>query len=328
MASRLLLVWIALGGMCLPLPAELPRIILDTDYCTDVDDVGSLATLHALADQGKAEPIGIIASVNHPSAVGAIDAINTWYGRPDLPVGVADSKRRGSSRYTRTLANTKLHPSDQTNEGAPTATALYRRLLNESSDGSVKIVVVGGQTGIQNLMQSEADHEGDGIALSGKELIRQKVKELVIMGGSFTGGKHKEYNIRLDISAAQAVAKDWPSPVVYSGYEVGHKVGTGAALTDPGSNPVARAYKEYFKGRIRSRDSWDQTAVLFAIAGTSFGGKELWKLSEPVAVTFKDNAETGFKPDPESTRRYLIEVAPKEETAEVISTLMTQPPRK
>ena len=39
--------------------AEPVRVILDTDLSSDVDDVGAVAVLHALADAGEAEILGM-----------------------------------------------------------------------------------------------------------------------------------------------------------------------------------------------------------------------------------------------------------------------------
>ncbi len=68
-------------------PAAPVRILFDTDLQTDCDDAGALAILHALADAGEAEILGLVVSSGDPWAAGCADAINTWYGRPDLPVG-------------------------------------------------------------------------------------------------------------------------------------------------------------------------------------------------------------------------------------------------
>src|SRR5688572_15365153 len=63
------------------------RVILDTDLGIDVDDAGALAVLHALADKGEVRILATVANVNDPYAPGALDAINTYYGRPNIPVG-------------------------------------------------------------------------------------------------------------------------------------------------------------------------------------------------------------------------------------------------
>ncbi len=73
-----------------PLPRRRRRptpVILDTDMNEDVDDAGALAVLHALADRGLAEILGITYCTSARWGVPAIKAIDRWYGRPDIPVG-------------------------------------------------------------------------------------------------------------------------------------------------------------------------------------------------------------------------------------------------
>ena len=74
-------------GLLEPQYGEAVRVILDTDLGIDVDDAGALAVLHALADKGEARILATVANVNDPHAPGALDAINTYYGRPNIPVG-------------------------------------------------------------------------------------------------------------------------------------------------------------------------------------------------------------------------------------------------
>ncbi len=64
------------------------KIIFDTDMYTDFDDVGALATLHALADAGECEILGTVACTRGAPSVGMVEIINAYYGRPDIPVGV------------------------------------------------------------------------------------------------------------------------------------------------------------------------------------------------------------------------------------------------
>ena len=64
------------------------KVIFEIDMSTDVDDVGALATLHALADSGAAEILAISFNEVHPSAANAICAINTWYNRGDIPTRI------------------------------------------------------------------------------------------------------------------------------------------------------------------------------------------------------------------------------------------------
>ncbi len=308
-----------------------PRVIIDTDLRSDVDDAGTLAMVNALADNGECDLIGVIASQTGPYIVGAINAINTWYGREDVPIGLNPiDDQRFDDHYAPAIGNPENFPSTQSNETAPESTTLYRRLLHESPDNSVKIVVIGGQTPIRLLLDSEADHEGDGsINMTGMELIEAKVSGLYLMAGNFENLEHAEHNIMLDLEASQRVANDWPGEIVYSGFEIGRPVITGGAMTNPEENPVAKAYELFpagGRGNIAGSSSYDQTMAYYAIRGNMAGDVQLWDVSEPGTVSFPEGP-TIFEPDPDGQHRYLIADAPFEYVAEVIEELMIQPPK-
>src|SRR5512145_1392669 len=63
------------------------KIIFDTDLGPDYDDVGALAFLHAMADSGKAEILATVSSNKHELVAPSIEVINTYFGRPALPLG-------------------------------------------------------------------------------------------------------------------------------------------------------------------------------------------------------------------------------------------------
>ena len=63
------------------------QIIFDTDMNGDCDDAGTLAMLHTLQDLGECNILAITTSWGGEVIPGAIDAINTYYGHPDIPVG-------------------------------------------------------------------------------------------------------------------------------------------------------------------------------------------------------------------------------------------------
>jgi hypothetical protein len=68
--------------------ANRPVVIFDRDIGSDGDDAGALAVLHRLADLGEVEIAGVIVSSGkNRFGVGVCAAINTWYGRGDLPLG-------------------------------------------------------------------------------------------------------------------------------------------------------------------------------------------------------------------------------------------------
>lgn len=312
--------------------AAPPGIILDTDFRSDVDDVGTLALLNALSDNGECTLLGVVASQTGPRVVGAIHAVNLWYGRGDVPIGLSPvDDQRFSDSYAMVIGNPENYPSTQSNATAPDSTSLYRRLLHAAADQNVVIVVIGSQTCIHLLLASPADPEGDGsIGRTGRQLIEAKVRTLVIMGGNFIDPNHREHNIALDVEAAQAVAHSWPTPIVYSGFEIGRPVMTGGAMTNPETNPVAKAYELYPAGgvgTIASSSSYDQTALYYAVRGARAAERTLWQLSDPGWASFPD-VRTRFMRNAWGRHRHLIRHAADQEVAAVIEALMIQPPNR
>lgn len=79
--------WANLAPACAA-AAEPLKIIFDTDIDGDNDDVAAAAILHTLADAGQVEilAMGVISRYAHSPA--CLDAINTYYGRGEIPIGV------------------------------------------------------------------------------------------------------------------------------------------------------------------------------------------------------------------------------------------------
>ena len=67
--------------------AEPVRLIYDTDIGNDIDDALALSLIHELADRGEVELLGVGISKGNLWAAVYTDVINTFYGRPDIPIG-------------------------------------------------------------------------------------------------------------------------------------------------------------------------------------------------------------------------------------------------
>lgn len=229
-----------------------PKIVFETDFTFDVDDVGALAVLHALADRGEADILAISYNEVQSNAAAAIRSVNAWYGRADLPVGVFQGQLAHPddehSRYIDRLA--QMAPDgDAVVESSPN---LYRRVLGAQPDASVTIVSVGFLNNLHDLLRSD------------RELVRTKVKKLVLMGGV----RGDRFNfVRHDLAAqTQHVLTHWPTPIVVS--QEGGDIHTGAGLRDaPAENPVREAYRLWWRGEVKGRSSWDQLAVLYGVRG-------------------------------------------------------------
>ena len=86
---------------------KTPSVIFDTDMGSDCDDAGALAVLHALADAGEVRILGVVfSSGKNRYGVGTCDAINTYYGKGDLPLGQYQATDVGDPQdsYTKRIA--------------------------------------------------------------------------------------------------------------------------------------------------------------------------------------------------------------------------------
>lgn len=318
-------------------PRPIP-IVLDTDITGDVDDVLALAMCHALADRGQCELLAVTISKVNPLAVPFVDAENTFYGRPDLPVGVtrdATAQRR-ESKYLKLIEDGN-YPHDLTRDDqAEDAVSLLRRTLASQPDHSVRIISVGIASNMANLIRSQADQHSP---LDGMSLIRQKVKLLSIMAGAFKPIGNKDHfleaNVINGIAAMQTVANQWPEevPVVWSGYEIGialayPRESIAYDYPSPKHHIVRESYLLH-SGPEHDRPSWDQSSVLYAV----FPERGYFGLSPQGRVSVADDGFTSFVPASkqyEGSRRDRFLTMDAVQTAralEAIVQLSSQPPR-
>ncbi|MFV1968987.1 MAG: sulfatase-like hydrolase/transferase, partial [Pirellulaceae bacterium] len=174
------------------------RLIFDTDIESDFDDVGTVAMLHALADNGEVEILAMGVSATSPLCAPCLDVLNTYYDRPDIPIGVLKGKgaKQWPSPYNETLV--KEFPHDlQSLEQAPDAALLYRKVLASQPDQSVVMVTVGFVTNFKNLLKTSGDEHSK---LDGRALVAKKVRAWVCMGGAIPEGP--EHNLVQDASSA------------------------------------------------------------------------------------------------------------------------------
>lgn len=311
--------------------SEPVRIFFDTDMATDCDDAGALAVLHVLADQGECEILATVSSSLNPTACAAIDAINRYYHRPDLPIGtVRPPGVNEASRFTKALAAEFEHRFKEGRQ-PPDALTIYRDVLEKQPDGSVTIVTVGYLTNLRNLMQLPAT---DG-HVSGMDLIRAKVSRYICMGGNFMGSppvddlKLDNVNFRRDAAAAVEVIRHWPTRIDFAGREVcsiPSGLQAGAVLIDtPKENPVRRAYEVYLGGPGRKRHVADLVTVLYAVRGL----RDCWDLSAPGKMDIAPDCAFKWQPHADGSHHYLLKKPNNDRHVEsVIDGLLVVPPKE
>ena len=290
-----------------PLP-----VIFETDLGNDVDDALALDLLYKYQDAGKIRLLAVNLNKNGEAPAEFADIMNTWYGYPDIPIGIirdgAECENDAAVNYAKAVVELKdaegkplfarSHPGYA---DYPEAVTLYRKLLAAEPDHSVVIASVGFSTNLIRLLETDADGYSP---LNGKELVAKKVKLLVTMAGCINNPKTHEYNVKKDIPAAKVIFEEWPTPVVTSPFEVGVQIRYPAASIEKDfawtpQHPAVEAYKAYLPMPY-DRPTWDPTAVLYAVEGGDW-----FTVSAPGRIEVTEEGSTLFTEDSAGTRRYL-----------------------
>lgn len=335
------------------------NVIFDTDMWSDIDDAMALAMLHALHDRREINLVAVTISTDDKWCASYVDLVNTFYGHPEIPVGIvrdgmnteAFRKRYPASTwpvtiYTQLVAERKktdgslVYPHrliDGTK--APEAVSLLRKTLAAQPDGSVVMIQVGYSTNFARLLDTGGDAAS---ALNGRDLIRKKVRLLSIMAGDFTQTKidgkampkgSPEFNLASDVPSAQKLFSNWPTPIVASGVEI------GLALLYPGQSiehdysyvedhPIAETYRLFCEEQKASKcphdhPTFDLTSVLYAARPE----RNYFSLSKPGRITVLADGSSRFDESESGTHRYLILAEEqKARTLEALVMLTSQPP--
>jgi len=302
------------------------NIIIDTDIAPDYDDVGAMAILHAFADKGEANILATISSNAFETTGPTISVLNTYFNRPDIPIGVTkkeEPNKECQQEWAEAIIKKYPH-SLRSNADAMDAVKLYRKIISKQPDHSVTIVTIGFFTNLAGLLESKGDAYSP---LDGKTLVAKKVKQLVSMAASLNNGNSGyEFNVATDAAASKKVFEEWPTPVTLSGFEIGEKILTGISLIHNDAiqnSPVKDAFtialvKDH---NTIGRNSWDETAVLVAVRGLKpwFGFR---KLNLTVLPDGKDSIIPGDK------FKYLTFKQTPAQIGKVIEKLMMHQPIK
>ncbi|KAL2259993.1 hypothetical protein VTK26DRAFT_6146 [Humicola hyalothermophila] len=247
------------------------NLIVDTDLFSDVDDAGALLLAATSPD------VNLLAvNINSRSSYSAlaVSAILSHYGKDKVPIGILrpltnatffDSWSYELGEYASKVA---FHFSGASlpwghADDAWDPVALYRKVLAEAQDNSVTIASIGFLDNLSALLNSTSDSYSN---LTGRDLVAQKVNELVVMGGKYPSGRSWNF-WGSDPSLAAHVINTWDGRVVFVGGDVGKQVLSGGPLMvkGPKKDPVRMAYIYY--SYYAPRPSWDPLTILYAIHG-------------------------------------------------------------
>jgi hypothetical protein len=264
-------------------PAGPVPVIVDTDMSSDCDDVGALALLNSFMVQGQANLIGCAIDVHNSdqSSGATVQAINAWYGHPSIPIGVYHGEPgpdthmtsvltpappegyHGPARIDGSLYTLKVRqrfdPDFPTDDKLPAGVDVYRKALASAPDGTVVICSIGIMGNLQDLIQSQPDAVSD---LNGLDLVRKKVRELVVMSNTMPQDGY--------------LLGKWPTKILWTTFVGSFSYAGASLIPTPENNPVRFAYEHFGDAQHNAlkdyRQTWDLTAAWLAVRGPG----DLW----------------------------------------------------
>ena len=212
------------------------NLIIETDFTSDIDDLGALAEAHALADQCHWRIIAVMYNEKNGDCPPAIKAVNQWYGRDDIPIGIwgggfnnvedspwcpyvrtvqeDKSKSYGLDKYPQWFSgelNSKFESAVKirnydsvTDYKVQYSMDVYQDVLSKVEDGSVTIVSIGYPEDLYTLIHY------DNVT---KSLWKSKIGNMYLMGGSYNLDSS---NIRGFKEDGINLYKDWTKPIITS----------------------------------------------------------------------------------------------------------------
>ncbi|KAI2611827.1 hypothetical protein GGR54DRAFT_616916 [Hypoxylon sp. NC1633] len=259
-----------LTALSSPAQAAKKRLIIDTDMLNFDDDPLAIGLANIFQNWGEVELIGVMSSINSRFAPPAFDAINTYFGHPDIPVSVqkpVDNMTQWpeypefGDYVTGLTYNFTEDVRDGTNTPDPVSS--YRYLLSTSADKSIIIAMIGFFDNMYHLLHSGPDQISPH---TGAELLSSKVSELVVqandVGLSYNTNTH-------NCTFAQVFLNWWPGKLTFASDDVGDSTYIGRRITtklDVRTNPLGYALRANI-GRSATHQVWDAVAVYYAVCG-------------------------------------------------------------
>lgn len=300
---------------CKKMKREPVKMILDADFGSSTDDLFALMMLNHYIDEGLVDLKGIIVDREGEKNAGVVDIFNTYYGHPDIPVGlerngvknprcfipyngICDMKdEQGNPLFKRSFDASKCLDGYK----------LYRKLLSKAEDNSIVIVAIGFATTLAQLMESKSDEYSK---LSGLDLFSQKVKAVYMQSGRFEANDSLcGYNMRAASKRSAVFYEKLPAKVdlVMSPSNIGDNMDYKPEdvlvdLKSEENNPIKAVYTNY-KCDTGQR-MWDTNCLVQAVFGDS-----QYELSPRGWTTFVEKGEQSlllFKADPNGNARYQL----------------------
>lgn len=265
------------------------KLIYDGDIGPDPCDFSTISMLHEYHNKGFIELLAVIGETPDPYLASTFSIYNQIYEN-EIPIAAYDPESSDLDfgkdvikKYYEAVE--KMCHADQnkaiyekygnektlqSNDVMGTV-MLYRKLLSEAEDNSIVIYTAGQLYNFPPLLVSGADQYS---SLSGKELLKAKLKKIVLMAGYFPESRVNPWYIentngaewnwwafgsknttKTTINALTKMGK----PIIYIGAEVGLQVRVGLEMAERlgREHPTTEAFYLY-KWTTQPIDSTDQ----------------------------------------------------------------------
>ncbi len=272
------------------------KFILDTDWWTDCDDAVAVRLLCNAHKNHEVELLGININACMPHSAASLDIFLQDCG-VEVPIGLAHDAVgfAGNPAYQEPLA--KTGQARRTNADVPASADFYRSLLKNAEDGSVEILSIGFTQELARMLQTPET----------AALVSRKVTHLWIMAGKWDEDGGREYNFYKNAITSRAAAElcaNWPTPITFLGFEVGHTVITGTRLSPDDLLKKVMVWH----GSANGRSSWDPMLALLAVTGDP--EKAGYRCVYGKAEVNSTDGSNHFLADANGPHRYVIKLHP------------------
>jgi hypothetical protein len=279
---------------------EPVKMLIGTDWWTDCDDAVAMRVLARMHKKKRIEILAIGVNACMEYSLASIDAFMRNEGLPDISFGIDREACDfgGDPPYQKRLAG--LAGKIKSNSDGEDAVSLYRRILSAAPE-KIDIIEIGYPNVLANLLASGRDGFS---ALSGTELVKNKVNKLWMMAGKWDdpiNGKENNFaRNQRSRTAAAYLCRNWPVPITFLGWEIACNIVTGGNLRQ--EDILYQVLCDH--GSPSGRSSWDPMLTLMACINDEKAAGY-----STVCGTAHVDAETGvnrFTPHKNGLHRYVI----------------------
>lgn len=227
-----------------PTPSGVPMVFLDTDAEKDPDDGMAWGVTEGMRREGELNVGSVTVSSRIEKSPAGFRGLADYAGLNNVPVGAyKGSALSTNSQATWTPALAAMLGTNALGRALfPDAVSVLRKAINDYTGNNGIIFCIGPTTNATDLLKSGANHNGDGINLTGMQLVSAKIAKIVVMAGNWPTSTSNEYNVKFDVESQRYLAANSPVPVYYGGASHVGQTRCGPALTqDENLDPFRKA---------------------------------------------------------------------------------------